>query len=225
MKRYQQTSECFRHPHLLYSSLPDKPWKKATLSLHLGHFAENFLEKILLFDKPSLLNLLSAFCWDIHFSLPATIPALRILLCPYITYTSAQKIFNDSINEIQEKNTQYPGWISVIKWTRYFPNVVFIQWKGTRGFARLRLTKLTTFRGKAHRDNIILVSSFLEDFLDFLSNITKSTSIADITSPTPVTWKKTPTKWKQRWKGTCRRAVLSLLRAILHTAILLGQKT
>lgn len=52
------TAYCKR-PHLPSSRLPDKPGNKATLSLHLDRFLENFL----LFAEPSPLNLLlSAFC-------------------------------------------------------------------------------------------------------------------------------------------------------------------
>lgn len=52
------TAYCKR-PHLPSSRLPDKPGNKATLSLHLDHFLENFL----LFAEPSPLNLLlSASC-------------------------------------------------------------------------------------------------------------------------------------------------------------------
>lgn len=140
MKYYCQTSECFRHPHRPYSSLPDKPWKKATLSLHLGHFAENFLEKILLFDKVSLLNLLSAFCWNIYFNLPVTIPAYNSssMFLRHIQINTENFQWLNKWNP--GKNIQYPGWISIIKWRSeqgaFLIFFYFIKWKGTHSVAQ-----------------------------------------------------------------------------------------
>lgn len=52
-KHSQSTTAHCKHPHPLHCRLHNKLWKKSTLSLHLGHFLEYFLEKIMLFTEPS----------------------------------------------------------------------------------------------------------------------------------------------------------------------------
>lgn len=59
--------------------------------------------------------------------------------------------------------------------------------KGTHEFAWLYLKTLISFRGKVHRNNMNLASSFLEDFLDFVSNTTLSITMSDINIPTLLT--------------------------------------